>query len=32
MKYETLNQVQGDKIVATTKPKRGEGQGEGDIC
>jgi hypothetical protein len=27
--YETLNQVQGDKIVVTTQPLRGEGWGEG---
>jgi hypothetical protein len=27
--YETLNQVQGDKIVIATQPLRGEGGGEG---
>jgi len=29
--YETLNQVQGDKIVVTTQPPRGEGVGEGSV-
>jgi len=28
--YETLKQVQGDKIVITTQPSRGEGEGGGD--
>jgi hypothetical protein len=27
--YETLNQVQGDKIVIATQPRWGEGKGEG---
>jgi hypothetical protein len=29
--YETLNQVQGDKILIATQPLGGEGQGEGKI-
>jgi hypothetical protein len=28
--YETLKQVQGDKIVITTQSLVGEGQGEGE--
>ena len=27
--YETLNQVQGDKIIITTQSHGGEGKGEG---
>jgi hypothetical protein len=29
--YQTLNQVQGDKIVIATQPLRGEGKGEGQL-
>ena len=28
--YETLNQVQGDKIIITTQSLAGEGGGEGE--